>query len=49
MDYIKNPVVICRKILEYIHEMTVLIRSRTLKGEESMFYQQEKLNVNSQF
>jgi len=32
MDFIKNPVSICRKIFEYIHEMTVLIRAHLLLG-----------------
>ena len=31
MDFMKNPVTTCRKILEYIHEMTVLIQSRILE------------------
>jgi hypothetical protein len=33
MDFIKNPVTTCRKIFEYIHEMTVLIQARLLKGD----------------
>lgn len=32
MDFIRNPVVICRKIHEYIQEMTVQIRAHKQKG-----------------
>jgi hypothetical protein len=38
MDFIKNPVTMCKKIIEYIREMTVLIRTRLSKdgsGEEN--------------
>jgi hypothetical protein len=45
MDFIKNPVVICRKICEYIHEMTVLIRGRLLKGGSGIFHTFNK-NLN---
>ncbi len=38
MDFIKNPVTMCRKIIEYIHEMTVLIKARLLKGGSGMFH-----------
>ncbi len=31
MNFIKNPVTICRKIFEYIHEMTVFIQAQLLK------------------
>ncbi|CAF1051721.1 unnamed protein product [Adineta ricciae] len=41
MDFIKNPVVICRKILEYIHEMTVLIRTHVFKGESTTLFHSE--------
>ena len=33
MDFMKNPVVTCRKIVEYIHEMTVQLRERSLNEE----------------
>ncbi len=33
MDFIKNPVTICRKIRDYINEMTGLIRARLGKGD----------------
>jgi hypothetical protein len=42
MDFIANPVAMCRKILEYIHEMTVLLRARLLKGSSGIFITQEK-------
>lgn len=32
MDFIKNPVTVCRKIFEHIQEMTNLIRSRIESG-----------------
>ena len=32
MDFMKNPVSLCRKIFEYIREMTTLIQARLLKG-----------------
>ncbi|CAF1230833.1 unnamed protein product [Rotaria sordida] len=41
MDFIKNPVVICRKIFEYIHEMTVLIRTHLLNGGTDTLYHSE--------
>ncbi|CAF3335639.1 unnamed protein product, partial [Rotaria sp. Silwood2] len=41
MDFIKNPVVICRKIIEYIHEMTVLIRTHLLNDGEGTLYHSE--------
>ncbi|CAF1431272.1 unnamed protein product [Rotaria magnacalcarata] len=41
MDFIKNPVVICRKIFEYIHEVTVLIRTHLLKGGTDTLYHTE--------
>ncbi|CAF3721714.1 unnamed protein product [Adineta steineri] len=45
MDFIKNPVVICRKIFEYIHEMTVLIRDHLLKGGSETLFHSETLDL----
>ncbi|CAF4897167.1 unnamed protein product [Rotaria sp. Silwood1] len=41
MDFIKNPVTICRKIYEYIHEMIVLIRSRSLQDSSDRLFESE--------
>lgn len=41
MDFIKNPVTICRKILEYINEITVLIAGRLLNGGSDRLYHSE--------
>ncbi|CAF1164848.1 unnamed protein product [Adineta ricciae] len=41
MDFIKNPVTICRKIVEYIHEMTELIQSRIVKDTLDPLYHSE--------
>ncbi|CAF4265508.1 unnamed protein product, partial [Rotaria sp. Silwood2] len=45
MDFIKNPVVICRKIIEYIHEMTVLIRTHLLNDGEGLKLEKDFYNV----
>ena len=36
MDFIKNPVTICRKIYEYIHEMIELIRAHSRKNSSGI-------------
>ncbi|CAF4062380.1 unnamed protein product [Rotaria sp. Silwood2] len=49
MDFIKNPVTICRKIYEYIHEMIVLIRTRLLKdssGKDFYDARKDKFNIS---
>ncbi len=33
MDFIKNPVTMCRKIFAYIHQMTGFIRARVLEDD----------------
>ncbi|CAF1674776.1 unnamed protein product, partial [Rotaria sordida] len=37
MDFIKNPVTICRKIYDYILEMITLIQSRSLNDNSGIF------------
>ena len=46
MDFIRNPVSICRKIFEYIHEMTVLIRGRLERGGSGRRQAQDQLAVS---
>ncbi|CAF0929451.1 unnamed protein product, partial [Didymodactylos carnosus] len=41
MNFIKNPVKTCRKVYEYIHEMTILIRSKLLSGSSDLLYHSE--------
>ncbi|CAF0765321.1 unnamed protein product, partial [Rotaria sordida] len=41
MDFIKNPVTICRKIYDYILEMITLIQSRSLNDNSGTLFQSE--------
>ncbi|CAF1415253.1 unnamed protein product [Rotaria sordida] len=41
MDFIKNPVTICRKIYDYILEMITLIQSRSLNDNSGTLFQTE--------
>ncbi|CAF0985676.1 unnamed protein product, partial [Didymodactylos carnosus] len=45
MAFIKNPVKLCRKVYEYIHEMTLLIRSKLLKCDGEVLYHSETFEL----